>query len=780
MTNFFKEKDFLYKNELYVKIDEYSDKHKNKVRIFRDTVTDAFVEIFLKDDTVRYAFIDYTFHQINIDIQTNINSKLTKGGFKPLYNDEHIIFSFKGGNVMAELGKLYLPELNVMGNVNLSDVKAYVNKDINTNVENNTEKNKIRDILDNISSKLSISDIDYTIAIYADNNIRYSVIYKYVVEIVSYSLAKISTLFNDELKKAYSDRNVQYPPSNTIEEESYEKYENDHALLLNILISIKEKIIDNSVRIDWTTLFRIIKSNINNILVLITICQIFESLLFIQTTPNISRNVEKNIRSITTTIKNTKDKLDKLLRYKVKYIRKLKIYTPDKLNEFKNLIVEKYSDENRFEKNKKYYEIFTDGVKNKDVNEYTLVKNPEIGDVDIVGRNNFALCSSQDIQNMHEKNFLTPQSNHYITFNNIIKVNNETNLVDFDLLRIKFNVILKKCIANMGELMENVSVPSEFIDVSIPIKNSDYFKFNFSNYAISTFGTNDKNISIVSLQSDNIVEDLLYVLYSQNSFCPWFDMKYLKRILRVIFFAFIHFKNNNKMHILKTVIDFIYYAMKNDKIKFKELSNKILRIDVDTLINVFLFKQFGMEVNISFVHDDYILLGQIIIFTVFINHILVQNPQEFLRIINIKRPSTFVKIDESRAYEIYNEYKEKNKNLMNTIVDYSYVLIYLHDKINENSVFDRQTGGRKIENPYTWQSQYDKVNTNKQLKMKQEKKVQKTSVQPGYSLEVRNMKNVKVEKQSFTSGNNIFTFNNISHKNTNKKQIVSNVSLSDF
>lgn len=78
-----------------------------------------------------------------------------------------------------------------------------------------------------------------------------------------------------------------------------------------------------------------------------------------------------------------------------------------------------------------------------------------------------------------------------------------------------------------GELV-TVNIPSEFVDVSVAINHM--YDFTKKHYII----INNTRINCIS-ESD-IVSDIIVVLLKQNSYFPWKNAKYDKRINRLLFF----------------------------------------------------------------------------------------------------------------------------------------------------------------------------------------------------------------------------------------------------
>jgi hypothetical protein len=134
---------------------------------------------------------------------------------------------------------------------------------------------------------------------------------------------------------------------------------------------------------------------------------------------------------------------------------------------------------------------------------------------------------------------------HYIYQNSIIKKSRNMNsaIVDFDLLRIKYNFEVNFDVTNNNTEPKNniFKIPSEFIDISI-CGYDDTSLFNFRKdpeHALQIYnidyinGENNYTLECYGYSIDFTMHDLTYVLYTQNIFTPWIDGKYEKRLYRL-------------------------------------------------------------------------------------------------------------------------------------------------------------------------------------------------------------------------------------------------------
>ena len=130
-------------------------------------------------------------------------------------------------------------------------------------------------------------------------------------------------------------------------------------------------------------------------------------------------------------------------------------------------------------------------------------------------------------------------TNFYITVN--------TSIPGFNLVRMKISILVDYIDNN---IINRISVPGEYIDVSIPDwRETDKF---FTPDYISSYNTfiynNDlmvnKTISFNSLSFNSIIDDLIYILFI-NSKYPWENNKYDVRINRLFMYYYVNLCKSN-------------------------------------------------------------------------------------------------------------------------------------------------------------------------------------------------------------------------------------------
>jgi hypothetical protein len=226
---------------------------------------------------------------------------------------------------------------------------------------------------------------------------------------------------------------------------------------------------------------------------------------------------------------------------------------------------------------------------------------------------------------------------HYITLNHTINYIAQKSINrQFNLCRIKFNIILNNCLKNITNSVsaEPISeyIPSEFLDMSCigyyEIKTDPYKEqINKENILYIKLS----NYSIPCMNYLQIIYDLEYMLYRQFSFFPWINPKYKKRITRLMFFIFIYLRVIKKMNLEEfniLITDFLNLHiflerdLKNpDSIEFspdtKVLINKmylndeqILNVDyISDKILTGVYTSFDQILNLK---PDYILISDMI------------------------------------------------------------------------------------------------------------------------------------------------------------------------
>lgn len=141
------------------------------------------------------------------------------------------------------------------------------------------------------------------------------------------------------------------------------------------------------------------------------------------------------------------------------------------------------------------------------------------------GEDNIIYKESESILNNIQK---IPSSQFYISKNSTIKFVGNASTNEFDLLRMKMNIVLQVPNNNI-----KIPIPSEVIDVSIPKKDDSKLRHladNASKYIVKyVFKNGIFEFWAPSLQY--MISDVDHILFIQNQF-PWHDKKSIKRVQR--------------------------------------------------------------------------------------------------------------------------------------------------------------------------------------------------------------------------------------------------------
>jgi hypothetical protein len=259
--------------------------------------------------------------------------------------------------------------------------------------------------------------------------------------------------------------------------------------------------------------------------------------------------------------------ISNIVNVKFNKLVNINFYTIDKLNNLRTKISGFYNDisdnsyfENKFDIKSNYMNI------NDNIKSLRLLRPNEraghvinVNDINLEKKKSVILLSNPEpfqnniIEDINSAD--NPEKVHYITYNNLIlqTINNNSIITDFDLIRSKFNIIIK---SNLFTKIENntdvpfdkkyISIPSEFIDVSIVRYNdtaSKHFFHEIQNHNDVPFSigynltSNNYNqlfsdVKVFSYSPKQITEDIFYILTTKSYFEPWIDKKYSKRIIR--------------------------------------------------------------------------------------------------------------------------------------------------------------------------------------------------------------------------------------------------------
>jgi hypothetical protein len=181
----------------------------------------------------------------------------------------------------------------------------------------------------------------------------------------------------------------------------------------------------------------------------------------------------------------------------------------------------------------------------------------------------------------------------YYNETNRFKTNFEDKVNYFTLHRVKLNVILY--FKTWSKYETNIAYgffqcPSELID--IPIANFDDFKksLNFDKYLQEYENTIDgKNFLFNAYSIYGIIDDICKALFVEQEY-PWGDVKFEKKIRRLVYFFLIYLNNaySNMDEIKNKLKNYLNtYNIDNTNLKFKKYDGKEISEDAlyDKILN---------------------------------------------------------------------------------------------------------------------------------------------------------------------------------------------------
>lgn len=231
---------------------------------------------------------------------------------------------------------------------------------------------------------------------------------------------------------------------------------------------------------------------------------------------------------------------------------------------------------NKFYKEPKETFLFKNVLDYYDETNYESIKlKQNISDNDLITFKQIELSSTNDLifqKDNYDTNLYIsnkPNNFHYISHNSSIfsVLNNYSSIISFDLLRSKLNfqlnnVYTKKYLPDLPKNWKSssIKIPSEFIDISIGCYEDSFYntfsknpnkylkRYNFTINGLNFEKSNE--FTVKSLSVNYFIHDLVTILFSQNTFYPWFDNKYEKRIKRLLFLYLIHDKNTTVPYLI--------------------------------------------------------------------------------------------------------------------------------------------------------------------------------------------------------------------------------------
>ena len=610
----------------------------------------------------------------------------------------------------------------------------------------NSEKT-IGDFLTEQEQKFKISDVDFTIYININNALKYSLVNEVYGKILMNSLVNIKNFFNTyyeniigddqlEIEMLLNNNNldfisnddptninisrfveyiriikkqniidtIQIPPNININNQILIDYINELEYILNILYN------GTSNNLKYKDTEYIYYNDICNLRLITCIFEYIELIIiyFNRITYFATNNELSNLTNI---IKiGLQEMINIHLNSKKKKILLTQFYSIDSINLFLKNIAKSYNNTNDAAANlyvdkyavklNDYYneehEIHKLDRKdnNQDLIFHPIVKNTPSNinnEINISSRADTILSCVNNMNLYLINNVKNNENNiHYITYNNAIFIQNSLITKSFDLYRIKFNIIGLNIFNINGNKQEKYKIPSEFIDVSIS-RFQDISRINFYNEVqqegifIYKIIHNESKYFWDSYSLLQLYNDLYDVLFLQTLIISWLDVKYDKRITRVLILycilklSEVHKSNEwliNICDILKLMLSIKTFILNRDinNYPFEEISKFIVDTQfVDNPTNIidickYLIKNVIVDLkksaylNLLHINTKYSDFNILIKFVIFYSYIMYL--PNFFDIINTIRENSAI-----NKYELNQTKFYKNQNL--NILDYN-------------------------------------------------------------------------------------------------------------
>lgn len=222
-----------------------------------------------------------------------------------------------------------------------------------------------------------------------------------------------------------------------------------------------------------------------------------------------------------------------------------------------------------------YFDIYNLSYKQRDKLTQKLIK--DLNELKIVDVKSISLSPTFDkfIKFDKDENILIhdiqnkPTTPYYNSVNQALKFKSPVGgVIKFDLARTKINFLINK----------NINISGELIDVSVPKKEDTHMKqFNttkrfhkfIKKNIIQDLYNEEYDFKYNLINMHYIIHDLIKMLFVQREF-PWKDIKYAKRINRLLYFVFLDMLDKihitpNKLNIIKDIMDVFKKSLKNKK-----------------------------------------------------------------------------------------------------------------------------------------------------------------------------------------------------------------------
>jgi hypothetical protein len=335
----------------------------------------------------------------------------------------------------------------------------------------------------------------------------------------------------------------------------------------------------------------------------------------------------------------------------------------DQIDKNKENTLNKIKDSSRSDFIITYDKEYPENYKGKiQMNLYNLISLNEMKEGNDVALNYLIIRQKKAFDNV-------PKVEFYISVNKTLSFEKNNKLIQFNLVRMKCNL---KCIiekhsqtdTNFESNLKTYNLAGEMIDVSIPHKNSDGFSEIFQNVGdyLHTFSyedpTNKNNFKFTGASIKYLAHDIEKILFVHN-YNPWTDVKYGKRVKRLLLLYLIDLLSSSKRFTLLETRNYLNNFKVTCITPF--IDHKIKDKISDVMIE--------LDKNLKIVKEDNYYFSNFI---------------EFYKKLLIK-----LKNNDDTDFQNYVILLKENfdiiKNILQTNIDYSYIN---RGNINTNNLYE--------------------------------------------------------------------------------------------
>lgn len=628
-------------------------------RVIVDISTDTFIKVIFADDKNYYLFLNYVnFLDFYLNYYGNLD--LVNNSFPPLGKDEAVETFFKGGNVMSyhfsrviisprikELFAAYFKKSDFDFSVNI-----LTNSDNRFNLIKKYFYNWILSFLKQTShlfnhylEKVLKAGPDY---VSKQNNRlldnfrsdeeedKFSITYRIIKEFINLPQMEQTMKIIREYQRLYGEGEIPFIRSIDVNTNGYVNIRFDRAEIITKS--------DNFPSHDILA-FNIVIDNYNN--------YIWRS--FLESYQGFYQKSKYHAMILYPYLKylvhpnsdheyHYEQLIDDLIHYNFSLIKSNRFYTLEKLTMMTEMISQSLT-----ALTDTYYEINSQNPPAYDelsdpaaFSRYRVINpQPQVKiapRADFIVYNDFQSMLGTKVVELDKKDDINHV--HYVSGNFTIRnVSRNGPITDFDLFRIKFNIVALDTIDKNGKLLEEFNIPSEFIDISITSILSSLYHEDEEIFVmpIEVEGFLLPNIPVRSHSYVYFINDLSRVLFRDAGFIPWTKGKYEKRIKRLLLLIYLYDIRHQTNYL--SVIHQLANAIKFNLTHPKEAP---ICLDQFSLSPVFVasYLEYRDFYDLVYLDKKYQIINKLMKFLLIFTAILgTANP---LEILNRFRESTFM------------------------------------------------------------------------------------------------------------------------------------------